>query len=199
MSVDMVVQITSLSLLLLVPLMLWGTRPSWWTVAGCLMYPASVLIANAFHVADYVLDPLPPEYVEPWKILPEPYAEQLKEHLSAKPPSAYGFAIRIFTASGLLLVAVYSIMVFFALRADLQARLVWLVVAIGEAFALFEYAECKILEDPFGSNDLHLSQIWGIEVSRYACGRAIASWAPFMPPIITSLYLVWINSRRKFR
>jgi len=184
MSTHTIVQITSLSLLLLVPLMLWGTRPTWWTVTGCLMYPFSVLVANAFHLAFYILDPLPPEY-----------AEAMALAMDGAPPNAYGFALRIFSASTLLLVAVYSFMVFFALHGDLHARLVWLVVAIGEAFAFLEYAQCKMLIDPFGSNDLHLAQVWGVEVSRYACGRVFPSWAPYAAPIITSLYLIWINTK----
>lgn len=186
MSIDMIIQITSLSLLVLVPLMLWGTRPSWWTVIGCLMYPFSVLVANAFHLAFYILEPLPPEF-----------AEAMALAMKDAPPSAYGFALRIFTASGLLLVAVYAMLVFFALRADLQARAVWLVVAVGECFAFVEYAQCKMLIDPFGSNDLHLAQVWGVEVSRYACGRVLGLWAPYMPPLIVGLWLVWVNMRRR--
>lgn len=186
MPIEMIIQIASLSLLLLVPLMLWGSQPSWWTVGGCLMYPASVLIANAFHIAFYLLDPLPPEI-----------ADAVAAIMKGAPPSAYGFALRVYTASGLLLVAVYSLIVFFALRADFQARAVWLVVALGECFAFLEYAQCKMLIDPFGSNDLHLSTVWGIEVSRYACGRVFTAWAPYMPPIVTSLYLIYVNSRRK--
>lgn len=187
MNLDVIIQIIWLSLLLMVPLMLWRTHPSWWTVGGCIMYPCSVLIANAFHVAFYVLGPLPVEY-----------AEAMALAMEGAPPSAYGFALRIFTASSLLLVAIYSTIVFFALNTDLQARSVWLAVAIAEIFAFLEYAQCKMLIDPFGSNDLHLSTIWGIEVSRFACGRAFTSWAPFMPPIVTSLYLIWINSKRRF-
>lgn len=184
MPIEMIIQIISLSLLLLVPLMLWGTRPSWWTVTGCVMYPASVLIANTFHVAFYVLEPLPAVY-----------AEAMEMAMLDAPPSAYGFALRIYTASGLLLVSVYSLMVFFALRSDIQARAVWLVVALGECFAFLEYAQCKMLIDPFGANDLHLSTVWGIEVSRYACGRVFTSWAPYMPPIVTSLYLIYVNHK----
>lgn len=212
MNLDVIVLIVWLSLLLMVPLMLWGTRPSWWAVGGCLMYPASVLIANAFHIAFYVLDPLPPEY-----------AAAMEVAMTGAPPSAYGFALRIFTASSLLLVAVYSTILFFALSRqtydapfhgrvdawplkfhderkpviDIQARMIWLTIALAETFAFLEYAQCKMLVDPFGSNDLHLSAVWGIEVSRYACGRVFTSWAPFMPPIVTSLYLVYVNARRR--
>lgn len=188
MSLTLAVQILCLSLIILVPLMLWRTQPSRWAVVGCVMYTASYFISNSWQIAFLVLDPLPPEV-----------AAAVAQIMDGAPASGYGFALRLDQGNKRLLVAVYSTIMIFALRGDLQARLIWLVLAIAETFALLEFAECKLLVDPFGSKDLHLSTVWGVEVSRYACGRRFADWAPYAAPIITSLYLVWINSRKKFR
>lgn len=184
MPIETWVQIATLSLIILVPLMLWKRQPSGWTVVGCVIYVASYFISNAFHVAFWIIDPLPPEF-----------AKAIEAAMEGAPASAYGFALRLYQASALLLVAVYSAIIFFALKGDLQARLIWLVLAIAEGFAFLEYAECKLLVDPFGSKDLHLTQVWGIDVSRYACGRVFGSVTPYAAPIITSLYLIWINAR----
>ena len=186
MPTETIFQIITLSLIILVPLVIWGTRPSWWAVGGCVMYTASYFIANAFHLAFYLLDPLPTVY-----------ADALTSAMEGAPPTAYGFALRIYQASALLLVACYSVIIVFALRGDLQARLVWLVLAIAETFAVVEYAQCKLWIDPFGSNDLHLTQVWGIEVSRYACARAFGVISPYLAPIITSLYLLWVYGKKR--
>ena len=171
MPIETWVQIATLSLIILVPFMLWRRQPSKWAVIGCVVYAASYGITNIFHIAFWALDP----------------------------PLAYGFALRLYQASTLLLVALYAGILFYALmsgvRADFQAKLVWLVLFVAEAFAVLEYAECKMLVDPFGSGDLLLAQAWGIDVSRYACGRVFGSVTPYAAPIITSLYLIWINAR----
>ena len=202
MSTEMIVQIITLSLIILVPLMLWGSKPTKWATIGCVMYALSYFIANIWHIAFWTLEP----------------------------PHAYGFALRLYQAGTLLLVAIYTGVVFLALRQpritretgattinimpetgkklvehppiivegfDMQARLVWLVLFIAEGFAVVEYAQCKMLYDPFGSGDLLLSQVWGIEVSRYACGRALGTLSPYAAPIITSAYLVWVNLRKR--
>ncbi len=186
MPTETIVQIITLSLIILIPLMLWGTRPSWWAVTGCLMYTASYFIANAFHLAFWALEPLPPEFAEAWK-----------QAMDGAPASAYGFALRIYQASTLLLVAVYAWIVFAAVWRNLQDRLVWLVLAIAESFAVLEYVQCKMLIDPFGSADLHIATIWGVEVSNYACGRMFGAMSPHVVPVITSLYLVWVIMRRR--
>ncbi len=190
MPTETIVQIITLSLIILIPLMLWGTRPSWWAVIGCLMYTASYFIANAFHLAWLVL----PGYETLEQIGKAKVASDL---LGTLPPTPYGFALRIYQASTLLLVALYAWIIFIALWRNLQDRLVWLVLAIAETFAVLEYVQCKMLIDPFGSQDLHLTQIWGLEVSNYACGRAFGAASPHVVPIITSLYLVWVIIRRR--
>jgi len=173
MPIETIVQILTLSLIILVPLMLWRRQPSKWTVIGCVLYTASYFISNIWHIAFWALDP----------------------------PQAYGFALRLYQAGTLLLVAMYAGTFFYALvsgvKPDLQARLVWLVLFIAEGFAVLEYAQCKMLTDPFGSGDLLLSQVWGIEVSRFACGRLFGGLTPYMAPIITSLYIIWINVRAR--
>ena len=185
MPIETWVQIFSLSLIILVPLW-WKTKPSWWAVSGCVMYSASYFISNAWHIAFWLLEPLPAGI-----------AEQVNAVMADAPASAYGFALRLYQASTLLLVAIYSGIIVLTLKADLQARLVWLVLAIAETFAVLEYVQCKMLIDPFGSNDFHLTQVWGIEVSRYACGRTLGLLSPYLAPVITSLYLLWIKVRKR--
>ncbi len=186
MSMDTIIQIVTLATIVFIPAILRGTRPTWWTVLGCLMYTASYLVSNAWQLAFFALPPLPAEI-----------GDQLNAVMADAPASAYGFALRLYQAGALLLVAVYTAIIFFALRGDMQARLVWLVLAVAEGFAFLEYVQCKMLVDPFGSNDLHLTQVWGIEVSRFACGRVFGYASPYMAPLITSLYLMWVMPRRR--
>lgn len=80
---------------------------------------------------------------------------------------------------------------------DLQAKLVWLILLIAEAFAELEYIQCKMLIDPIGRQDLMLSQIWGLEVSRYACGRALGTISPFVAPTITLFWLSRVIMARR--
>lgn len=171
MTLQTLLQIMTIFLIVFVPVVLYRTQPSKWTVIGCVIYTASYFISNIWHLAFWTLDP----------------------------PMAYGFALRVYQAGTLLLVAMYAGTVFYALltgiRLDLQAKLVWLVLFIAEAFAILEYAECKMLTDPFGSGDLLLSEVWGIEVSRFACGRTFGAIAPYVAPIVTSVYVIWINTK----
>lgn len=186
MPVEIIVQIVTLSLIILVPMMLWAEewrrngkptrpcpKPSTWAVIGCVVYTASYFLANAWQLAFVYLEP----------------------------PHAYGLALRLYTLHALLLVGLYISLIFFqltrgrALPIDTQARLVWVVVLIFEGWAVLEYVECKLWVDPLGSGDFILADIWGIETSRFACGRRFGWLAPYITPIITSLYLIWINWR----
>jgi len=185
MPLETILQIILLSLILFIPLMLYRTKPSWWVVWGCVAYSLSYFIANIWQIAFWLIEPWPPEIAE---------AIQSIE----APGSPLGFALRLFQAGTLLLVAMYAGTVFFALRdRGLQTRLVWLVLWIAESFAVLEYLECKVFTDPFGSGDLYLAQVWGVEVSRYACGRAFGYLTPYAAPIITSLYLIWVNIKAR--
>lgn len=163
-------QWVTLALILAVPFAVSGHKPNFWAAAGVCMYVVSYFIANSFHIAYWILEP----------------------------PEAYGFALRIYTAHGMLLAVMYTAIVFCALtierlpRADLQAKLVWLILLLAEGFAVLEYMGCKMLTDPFGSQDLLLSQVWGIETSRFACGRALSALSPFIAPIITTLFVLWV-------
>ncbi len=159
-----------LALILAVPFAVSGQRPNLWATIGASLYIVSYFIANSFHVAYWILEP----------------------------PEAYGFALRIYTAHGMLLAVMYTAVVFCALtinrlpRADLQAKLIWLILLLAEGFAVLEYMGCKMLTDPFGSGDLLLSQVWGIETSRFACGRALSALSPFIAPVITTLFVLWV-------
>ena len=173
MSLQLLLQIITLSLVLLVPAMLHDNWPSNLTTVCCVIYTASYLLSNLYQLSFAYL----------------------------QPPQAYGFALRLYTLSALLLVAIYVGIIFAWLTKrkpiviDTQAKLVWLVLFIAEGWAVVEYLECKLFVDPFGSGDLLLSHIWGIEVSRFACGRRFGPVAPYVAPVVTSLYLIWINWR----
>lgn len=166
-------QIATIALVLLVPFGVNRKQPGLVTCAGVALFTASYFISNLWQLA-YV-------YLEP--------------------PQAYGFALRLYTFSLLLLIPMYVAAIFLWLTKrkpiviDTQAKLVWLVLLIAEGWAVVEYAECKLFVDPFGDGDLLLSRIWGIEVSRFACGRRFGPAAPYIAPVITSLYLIWINWR----
>lgn len=163
-------QWVTLALILAVPFAIWGQRPSFWAAAGVCAYVVSYFIANSFHIAYWILEP----------------------------SEAYGFALRIYTVHGMLLALLYTAIVFCLLtierlpRADLQGKLIWLILLMAEGFAVLEYVQCKMLTDPFGTGDLLLAEVWGIEVSRYACGRALGTISPFIAPIITTLFVLWV-------
>ena len=166
-------QIATIALILLVPFGINRKQPGLATCVGIVLYTASYFISNLWQLSFVYLDP----------------------------PQAYGFALRLYTLSLLLLITMYVAAIFLWLTRtkpiviDTQAKLVWLVLLIAEGWAVVEYAECKLFVDPFGNGDLLLSQIWGFEVSRFACGRRFGPVGPYIAPVITSLYLIWINWR----
>lgn len=170
---QLTLQVFTLSVVILVPAMLHNMKPGNVTAFGCILYTTSYLISNLWQLSSAYLEP----------------------------PQAYGFALRLYTLSLLLLIPMYVATIFLWLTKrkpiviDTQAKLVWLVLLIAEGWAVVEYAECKLFVDPFGDGDLLLSRIWGIEVSRFACGRRFGPAAPYIAPVITSLYLIWINWR----
>lgn len=172
-NLQLLLQIITISLVILVPAMLHDMKPGNLTVISCVIYTLSYFMANLWQLSFVYL----------------------------QPPQAYGFALRLYTLSALAMMVVYAGIVLIGLsRAkpivfDLQTRLVWLVLLISEGWAVVEYMECKLFVDPFGSGDFLLSQIWGIEVSRFACGRRFGPVAPYIAPVVTSLYLIWINWR----
>lgn len=173
----LIMQVFTISVVILVPAMLHNMTPGKLTAIGCIVYVVSYLLSNLWQLSFVYLNP----------------------------PQAYGFALRLYTLALLLLITLYVALIFLWLTKrkpiviDTQAKLVWLVVLIFEGWAIVEYAECKLFVDPFGSGDFLLSQIWGIEVSRFACERRFGPMAPYMAPVITSLYLIWINWRASSR
>ena len=173
MTLTLALQIATIALVLLVPFGVNRKQPSLAACAGVVLFTASYFISNLWQLSSVFLEP----------------------------PQAYGFALRLYTLSSLLLILIYVGAIFLWLTRtkppviDTQAKLVWLVLLIAEGWAVVEYAECKLFVDPFGDGDFLLSQIWGIEVSRFACGRRFGPVAPYVAPVITSLYLIWINWR----
>lgn len=164
-----------LGLILAIPFTLSGRCPNAWAMIGCAAYILSYLLANLWHVAIWSLEP----------------------------PMAYGFALRLYTVGMMGALLMYCAILFCALtidrlpKADLQAKLVWLILLMAEGFQVLEYVQCKMLTDPFGSGDLVLSHIWGIEVSRYACGRALSTISPWIAPITTTVFLLWVLMARR--
>ena len=165
----------TLGLIVAVPFALMGRKPTTWTLIGCGAYIVSFLFANLWQIAS-------------WYVPQE---------------QAYGFALRLYTVGMMLGLLMYCGLWFVALTfkslppADLQAKLVLLICLMAEAFQVLEYVQCKMLVDPFGGGDFVLSQIWGLEVSRYACGRALGTISPYIAPIITTLFLLWIAMARR--
>ena len=173
MTLTLALQIATIVLVLLVPFIAYRKMPGLAAATGIVLFTASYFISNFWQVA----------------------------YIYLEPPQAYGLALRLYTFSLLLLVAIYAAIIFLWMTRtkpvdiDLQARLIWLVLLIAEGVAIAEYVECKLFVDPFGSGDLMLSQVWGIEVSRFACGRHLGPVAPYIAPAVCSLYLIWINWR----
>ena len=169
------IQWLTLGLIVAVPLALMGRKPSAWTLILCGAYVLSFLFSNLWQVAF-------------WYVPQE---------------QAYGFALRLYTVGMMLGLLMYCGLLFSALTfkslpaADLQAKLVALICLMAEAFQVLEYVQCKMLVDPFGEGDYVLSQVWGLEVSRYACGRALGTISPYIAPIITTLFLLWIAMARR--
>ncbi len=164
-----------LALILAVPFAVTSHKPNFWAIAGVTAYVGSYFISNGWHIAFWVM----------------PEGE------------AYGLALRVKTFTALLMALIYLGIAFCVLtidrlpRADLQAKLVWLILLLAEGFAVLEYMGCKMLTDPFGSQDLLLSQVWGIETSRFACGRALSTLSPWIAPIITTGFMLWILMARR--
>ena len=164
-----------LALILAIPFAIDGRRPNAWTLIGCAAYIVSYGLANLWQLAS----------------------------LTVAPELAYGFALRLYTVGMMLGLLMYCGIVFAALTLlrlpppDLQAKLVWLILLMAEVFQVLEYVQCKMLTDPFGEGDLVLSQIWGVEVSRYACGRVLGTISPWIAPIITSAWMLRVIMARR--
>lgn len=173
MTLTLALQIATIALVLLVPFGINRKKPGLATIVGVVLFTVSYFISNLWQLA----------------------------YIYLEPPQAYGFALRLYTLSLLLLITIYVATLFLWLTRDrpividTQAKLVWLILLIAEGWAVVEYLECKMFVDPLGSGDFLLSHIWGIEVSRFACGRRFGPVAPYIAPAITSFYLIWINWR----
>ena len=166
-------QIVTMALILLVPFGANKKQPSLATILGLVFYTICYFVMNLFQLALIYLES----------------------------PQAYGLALRLYPLSLFILAVMFLATIFWLLTrreplvVDLQARLIWLVFLTAKCVAAIEYVQCKLFKDPFGSSDLLLSQIWGIEVSHFACGRLFGFAAPFVVPIVTALTLIWINWR----
>lgn len=175
------VQIILISLVIMLPVIAYQTKPSLWSVVAIVMYTVSLGAANLYHVAF--------DLVMPW-------TPEIREMLADVPGSARGFALRLYQWATLLILALYATLNFFALwDKDLQTRMNWLILLIAEWFAVLEYAECRLFTDPFGSRDLYLAGVWGVEVAKSACGQKFGPGSDYIPPIVTTIFMIAVNVR----
>lgn len=177
------VQILLISLLVMLPLVAYQSKPSPWAMVAIVMYTLSYAVANLYHIAFDLIAPWSPE---------------IRALMADIPGSARGFALRLYQFGTLLILAIYAILNFFALwDKDLQTRMNWLVLAIAESFAVLEYAECRVFTDPFGSQDLYLAGVWGVEVVTSACGQKFGPGTDYAAPIITTIFMIFVNWNRR--
>lgn len=180
-----IVQIITLSLIIFVPLMVYGQKPENWTVAAAIFYSASYAVANLYNIAYAAVPPWPQEIIEAMDAL-------------GVPGSPHGFAVRLYQFGTLVIAAGYAGTTFFALRhQSLRVRMNWLVVWVAESYAVLEYLGCKVFRDPLGTGDVYLAGRWGVEVLRSSCGREFGELTPWLAPIITGVFLIWVNARKR--
>lgn len=88
-------------------------------------------------------------------------------------------------------VAVVALFLWKPENTSVMAKLLWTVVAGAEAYSLvFENFNCNILNR--GMPGYQLSQVWGTEVSIYACARNYGEWIVWAPTLIEVGFLCWI-------
>lgn len=77
---------------------------------------------------------------------------------------------------------------------DLAAKLTWAIVLVAETYSLLaENFNCNVLNR--GWPGWELSQVWGTEVSIYACARNYGEVVVWAPTVITALALTWVAYR----
>lgn len=173
------VQIIMISLIIMLPVIAYQTKPSRWAVGAVVMYTLSFGAAISYKIAPYVIDPWSPE---------------IAAMIADIPGSPRGFALRLYQFGTLLILAIYATLNFFALRdKDLQTRSNWLVLAIAESFAVLEYAECRLFTDPYGSGDLYLSAHWAVSIVTSACGQKFGPGSDSLVVIVTTIFMIWVN------
>jgi len=172
------VQVITISSIIFVPLIAFGTQPSRWAVAGIVVYTASFFISNAWRLAYYLVDPWSPEIAEAITAI-------------GAPASPVGFAIRLYTLGLLLLVPVMSGMVFFALdKNDVKTRAIWIIETAAEGWAVWEYLRCKVFTDPWGAEDLYLAATWG-EKALSVCARETGFMSAMIGPLVSAIFMIW--------
>ena len=179
------IQIIVISLIIMMPVIAYQTKPSRWTIIAVVMYTFSFAVANLYHIAFYVIEPWSPEIAELMKTIPG---------------SPRGFALRLYQFGTLLTLAAYAVLQFFAhWDKDLQTRSNWLVVGVAECFGAIEYLGCRVFTDPFGSGDIYLASHWGTSIARSACGQTFDAGAEWIPPLVTTGFMIYVNYKYRRR
>ena len=86
---------------------------------------------------------------------------------------------------------VFSIFLKFT-KDQLFERLAWAIRVIGETFALVEFVLCRGLAL---DEARRLSESWGVDSSKYVCGRVFGDLWPHMSLAVTTAFMIWIVMR----
>lgn len=201
----------ALAIHLALPFHLTGRSPNAWVWIGVLTYVGTWFISNLWQIAFWlpVYGVIEQSDAYGLALRLKTFSEQIRQVfyfglffafyvMGARQLPSVKVPVIYFTHWGFSSINSRVLLTFPPLpKPDLQAKLVWLILLVAETFAIAEYVHCKMLMDPIGKKDLMLSEVWGIEVSRYACGRVIGTLSPSIAPIITGLWMFRVIMARR--
>ena len=120
--------------------------------------------------------------------IPEEEPERMNALIHAYDLWAFGLNAMLVIYSGVVVLFLWK-----PSGSDTLTRLLWTVVAVAEGYTLiFENFNCNILNR--GLPGYELSQVWGSEVSVYACAREygeVVVWAPTVVEVAVLVWIVW--------
>ena len=96
-------------------------------------------------------------------------------------------------ASAVLLLAITCVVaeIFVSMsRAAIFERLIWAIRLVAEGFAVVEFGMCQGLR--LAESQAWLAQAWGIDGSKFVCGRAFGEWFAHAPLILTGAVMTWV-------
>lgn len=192
----------TISLVVLVPAVLWKTDPSRWTVIVCLAFTVSYFATTFYQYAPIFVEPP----TEPVEMMFKDRSTGAEHVLAVIPPDlahkvqVLGLAKNLYLLAALLVLSGYAgLLVAKLWRIDPQATACMIVLAVAELFEPTQFSVCRLNVDPLGTGDIALASEWGERVAKQACGRLFGWWTPYVPTIICSLYIVGIITMRKFK
>ncbi len=201
----------ALAIHLALPFYLTGRSPNAWVWLGVLSYIGTWFISNLWQVAFWLPAYGAIEQTDAYGLALrlKTFSEQIRQVfylglffafyvLAARQLPSVKVPVIYFTPIGFPWIKTRVLLTFSPLpKPDLQAKLVWLILLVAETFAIAEYVNCKLFWDPLGREDYMLAESWGLEVSRYACGRVIGTLSPSIAPIITGLWIFRVIMARR--